>query len=345
MTDQAARTNCQLKLHSPTELLVELPALIGFVPDESFVAVLLDQGTIRCTMRLDLDDDLTEAAIRTIGVAHQAEADEVITVIYTPYAGGDLPLQWEVGCVVDLLEEQGISVRDNLLVDGDRWWSYACINESCCPPDGNLLPDRTPVLEAERVATGRTTIAASRESAAAAFRVDPSRELPEGVLGDVQVALEALNRCRRAEYAWEALTTLCSLHGAPEWDLAVDEDLAASLQAVVAASLQDLLVRDYVLGQSAVGWSDLAAVSDALVQTALVAPPLLRPQVAATAMAVLAADGSNAVALWCMADLSEGESLTQLVRAGVEAGFPPDVIRSLFAAVLPEVTSRLTHSN
>ena len=58
-----------------------------------------------------------------------------------------------------------------------------------------------------------------------------------------------------------------------------------------------------------------------------------------------AADGSNAVALWSMADLSEGESLTQLVRAGVEAGFPPDEIGALFAAVLPEVTSRLTHSN
>ena len=344
MTDLTARTNCQLKLHSPTDLLVELPALIGFVPDESFVAVLLDRGTVRCTMRMDLDDDLTEAAIRTIGVAHRAEADEVVTVTYTRYAGGDLPLQWEVGCVVDLLEEQGIAVRDNLLVDRDRWWSYACINESCCPPNGNPLPDRTPVLEAERVATGRTTIAASRENAAAAFTVDPGRELPEDVLAGAQVALEALTGTLRAEYALEALTTLCSLHEAPEEDSAVDEDLATSLQAVVALSLQDLHVRDYLLGHSTNRWSDLAAPSDALVQTALVAPPSLRPQVAATAMGLLAADGSNAVALWCMADLSEGESLSQLVRAGVEAGFPPNEIRALFAAVLPEVNQRLANS-
>jgi hypothetical protein len=83
---------------------------------------------------------------------------------------------------------------------------------------------------------------------------------------------------------------------------------------------------------------------DVLIRTAITAPVDLRPRIAATAAALLAADGSNPVALWAMVDLAEDESLAALVRAGVEQGLPPDLVRGTFAEALPMVRERIATS-
>jgi hypothetical protein len=290
-------------------------------------------------MRIDLEADLTETAIRTVAVAHRAEADSAALVVYTQHRSGPLPRQAEVLRVVDLLEEQGIAVRDALLVHEGRWWSYACTDESCCPLPGNLLPNSTPVLAAQRVASGRRATAASREDAAAAFRL--GRELPHEALQAAQEALDALDRPMRAEYVMNALTALCALHAAPDRD-DVDDSLVESLRAVLAVGIGDVHVRDHLLGRACQVWTDLAAPCDALVQTALASPAHLRPQAAASAMALLAAEGSSAVALWEMASLAPEENLTRLVRAGVEAGFPPEALREVLTQALPEVEHALS---
>jgi hypothetical protein len=59
-------------------------------------------------------------------------------------------------------------------------------------------------------------------------------------------------------------------------------------------------------------------------------------------MALLAAEGSSAVALWEMASLAPEENLTRLVRAGVEAGFPPEALREVLTQALPEVEHALS---
>jgi hypothetical protein len=259
-------------------------------------------------------------------------------VVYTDHWSGPLPRQDEVLRVVGLFEEQGIAVHDALLVHDGRWWSYACTDETCCPPTGNVLPNSTPVLAAQRVASGRPAIAARREDAAAVYRL--GREMPGEALQAAQGALDALDRPQRARYVVDALTTLCGLHSAPDRD-DVDDSLVESLRAVLAVGIGDVHVRDHLLGRACQTWTDLAAPCDALVQTALASPPNLRPQTAATAMALLAAEGSSAVALWEMASLAPEENLTRLVRAGVEAGFPPEALREVLTQALPEVEHAL----
>jgi hypothetical protein len=164
--------------------------------------------------------------------------------------------------------------------------------------------------------------------------------MPGEALQAAQGALDALDRPQRARYVVDALTTLCGLHSAPDRD-DVDDSLVESLRAVLAVGIGDVHVRDHLLGRACQTWTDLAAPCNELVQTALASPAHLRPQVAAGAMALLAAEGSNAVGLWAMADLAVDQPLAQLVRMGVEAGFPPEDLREVLTQALTEVEHAL----
>ena len=47
-----------LTLHGPQDLLIEIPALIGFHPEESVVLLLTADKAVQCVVRVDLEGDL-----------------------------------------------------------------------------------------------------------------------------------------------------------------------------------------------------------------------------------------------------------------------------------------------
>lgn len=329
-------TDTTITLRNPEELLREVPALLGFVPQESLVAILLDRSTLRCTLRWDLEADLTEQAIRIIGIAHRAEADGAVLVLYTDTVGAAVPVRSELDRVADLLEEQGIAVHDLLWVSQGRWGSHLCAQPACCPSEGRPLPVTTAHLEVVRVAEGRRAVAASRQELRCGLEVRPEPEDSNSYRG----AAEALVDLSRGEAAVRALRALEGL-STPEAASAVAAAQVASSRAFLALAVQDVAIRDYVLGTVAADCQDLRSTAEAVTQAALCAPERLRPVTAATAMALLALDGQSSVALWRMHELADGQSLAALVAAAVEAGFPPQELRDLFVTALPDVRRQL----
>lgn len=324
-----------ITLNSPDDLLREVPALLGFVPQQSLVAVLLDRSTLRCTLRWDLEHDLTEQAIRLIGVAHRAEADGAILAIYAEIPHEPF-LALAMNRAADLLEEQGIAVHDLLWVSQGRWGSYLCAQPTCCPEDGRPLPVTTPHLEVVRVADGRPAVATSREAVHAALEVQPEPEDSSAYRWATEALLDR-PKGEVADLAVRALSRLCTSEPpAPR-----DSTQVATSRALLVLAVQDIAVRDFVIGSIAADCEDVGAAAEAVTQAALCAPERLRAAMAATAMAVVALDGQSSVALWRMHELAEGQSLAALLAAAVEAGFPPHEVRDLFASTLADVRGQL----
>ena len=330
--------NAPLVLRNPADLLVELPAVLGFVPTESLVVLLVRGNDLRCTLRFDLLPDLTEAAIRAIAVAHRADADGALLALYTQNAGApEHPFATEVETVIGLLEEQGIDVRDALLVDGDRWWSYCCEDPGCCPPEGRPVPRRVAVLEADRAFRGRRPVAANRADAVTAFQLQ--QPLSREALRAAQETLGCYRSLDTAKFAFAALETLVRALTTASEDASDAQD--DELRAIVALAVQDVHVRDYLLGRAIGTWTDLAAPCDALVTVALRSPDRLRSATAAAAMALLAADGTGSVGIRALAQHAAGSSLADLVISSMDAGLPPEDLREVLTVALPDVEQHL----
>ena len=59
----------RITLHSPSDVVAAIPALLGFKPTDSLVALWLGTptGTLICTVRLDLDAPSSEVTDRVVG--------------------------------------------------------------------------------------------------------------------------------------------------------------------------------------------------------------------------------------------------------------------------------------
>jgi hypothetical protein len=59
--------------------------------------------------------------------------------------------------MADSLSKNAIAIRESIEVIGNRWRSVICEDISCCPPEGNVLPDfDSSRVAAEQVMAGRT---------------------------------------------------------------------------------------------------------------------------------------------------------------------------------------------
>lgn len=341
MSDQIETST--LTLRSPADLLTELPALLGFHPSDSFIAVLSREHMLRCVVRVDLVDLDPEFAIRIVSVAHNAGADQVHAVVYTDRGETEsLPHAVEMDHVRELLEEAGVQVMDILLATEARFWSYLCTGSACCPPEGRPLTQGTPVLEATRVRAGRLAIAASRAAAEQAYRLRPGLEPTEDALRTARLLLTR-SAPERGRLAVDAVHALVRLAQDGQFGLDwVDDQLDEGFRAALILLIQDIQVRDLLLGTLASTPGSLSGPVEALIRAAVSSPEDLRPAVAATAAALLAAHGDDPVGLWAMLDHAEGQSLATLVQTGVEQGLPPESVRDAFAEALPLVLERVS---
>ena len=65
-------------LRTPAEFAAAIPALLGFSPEASLVAVFLGEGRVIVTMRVDLPEDLEDFTEHATGVACRVGADAVV---------------------------------------------------------------------------------------------------------------------------------------------------------------------------------------------------------------------------------------------------------------------------
>lgn len=145
------------RLNRPSALIAALPAMLGFIPEDSLVVVTLADGLVEAILRRDLDDldDPDNAALEILAeVLSPGPADAVIAVVIS----ADLD-ERESGDIIRRLarhlEYQGISLIAGHTVDRvspEGWWR--CYDG--CGAGGPVDdPDCSP-LTAAAVLAGRT---------------------------------------------------------------------------------------------------------------------------------------------------------------------------------------------
>lgn len=325
------QSSSSIVLRSPGAFAAAVPSLVGFQPADSLVAVFLGDGQVIVTMRIDIPEDLAMAAEYVAATGTKVKADEVIVVLCCAKESDDLPHGKGVDALIGACEESVLFVRDVLLIDQNRFWSYMCANDECCSPEGTPIPAND-LLEAERVGQGMLTSAESRNALVLRFAPHPDLA-PRDTSAEAGSRIVEVPLPDRAEQVWDAVRTLAQ-HGAE------DTDVDGILRTRVNVAVRDVRVRDYVLGRMAEA-DDPQPLLDALVRVALTAPEADREPVAAMAAAALAALGESTVAVECLLDLAGEQSLGQLVAACIRVPVPPSELRKLLVQAMPQVLEQL----
>ncbi|MFJ4028386.1 DUF4192 domain-containing protein [Paenarthrobacter sp. NPDC089989] len=185
-------SNETLNIYRPEDVLGYIPHLLGYWPQDSLVAITMQEKTFGATLRVDLptsNSPRVRAAFAEYVRNHllaDEHADGVVLALYDS-AG------WDDGSVVchampvlvalqQALETVGLCVREAWLVGDDYWRSAFCTDADCCPVPGLPVDQiRNSRINAEMVYRG-SSVGSSPQS-----RVDPPRlalpgKAPEGVL-------------------------------------------------------------------------------------------------------------------------------------------------------------------
>lgn len=327
----------RIRITSPSEFVAAIPALLGFHPDESIIAVLVQGKTLVCTIRAYLDDNPTPLAGMICNAAGNGGADAVLLAMYT--ARDTASTHSYAHILAATLTCEGLLVGDALLVHPDRFWSLLCQDPECCPPDGTPIHAGTTQLESEQIAQGHLAVAPSRQALAQQYA--PRTEL----VADPQIYRSAsrslgLPLAVRCEQAISDLRLLVAATHRPDHRLVQREPVELA-RIRLTLLLDDITVRDYLLGTLASGPDDPAS-AEALTQLALTAPNEVRPAVAVTAAVAQAAFAGSPVAIWALLDLAEETSLARLMTSAIHAGFTPDQIRDVLVSALPEIRERIS---
>ena len=330
MSVDSERSNVVLR--SPGEFAAAVPALLGFHPKGSLVAVFLREGRILVTMRVDLPEDLEDFAGHATGVAFRVGADEVVVAVYCPRGHGALPHQEGVDALIDAFEDGGVVVKDALLINAGRYWSYACLSAQCCPPEGVPMPE-SHVLEAERVGAGMPAVASDRDAVIVRYQPRPDLAASPQLLAQAAAILQ-VPVVERARQCWDEVRMLAANPSVPG-------NAGALMRARLQVAMGDVRVRDFVMASIAASDAGVEALTDVVVQAALTAPVELRPRIAGAAAALLAGSDGSSIAVDCLLDLAGDESLADLVRISQQIPTPPTTLRAMFASAMPMVQQQL----
>ncbi len=232
------------QLNRPAALIAALPAVLGFVPENSLVLVSLGDGHLGSVMRVDLDDQLIDRIPHLAEVAAAAEPEAAIAVIvdaegaHCPSCNDDhrrlCDTLAEALCQYDI-ELWAAHVVDRI-APGGRW---RCVDGcgSCGPVDD---PTASP-LAAAAVREGRRLYPRRADRQAVIAVEDPSRT------ADLAVAIEDQETRRRATH--RADPSRCARQDVEQTmaaaaRVAAGESLSDAEVAELGCALGDLEVRD-----------------------------------------------------------------------------------------------------
>jgi hypothetical protein len=253
----------QIRITSRKALLGLVPILLGFRPEAS--AVILGtkppRGTLKISLRYSLDD-LAAPDVAAYNIGH------VLNVLTSQDSGLAMVIGYgpdaQVAPFVKLFREQAgkhnVRILELLRVKDNRYWSYACTDPACCPPEGTpfdlapdpvlteLLPEGIPGVLASREALADLVAplkgAAARSMLLATQRAEASIQLVEQARGSVG---HSISRRPIAPAGISAVQEAITSYR--QSDCAVSHDEAGWL----LISLRDIWVRDDA-------WSRMEAV-------------------------------------------------------------------------------------
>ena len=145
-------------LDQPGQLIAAVPAVLGFVPENSVVLVTVEHGSLGCVMRADLSGDVYGAVLHMADAAANSGAERVILVIVDEAGAACRLCNQEhrelSDAVAEALEERDIVLWAAHVVDriaaGGRWH---CVDG--CGSNGTVEDPAASPLAAEAVLDGR----------------------------------------------------------------------------------------------------------------------------------------------------------------------------------------------
>lgn len=324
----------ELTLAGPDSIVASIPFILGFTPRDSLIVMWLRDGCVRLTMRLDLPpvgaapDEWADAVMM-----HRGESDEVILCVATKSSdaahddAGDLPSRELITILLERLAHTDCHVRDALLAEEDRWWSYLCDQPECCSPDGTPVDPEIVDDVAARFTLAGVGRLPDRESVLAISAADPLRQL------SVHACLGEVRRQRAVRLAGAEQPNL----EFEKWrddsiDLVRDSLLGSApttseQEAEILWALCDVRVRDTVLWEIARDNSHDAHRSYEIAAALLrAAPPGLIAPIGAVAalLAWLIGDGVRAVAALDRVHADDPNyALAELLNRSISAGLSP----------------------
>ncbi|WP_156744417.1 DUF4192 domain-containing protein, partial [Mycobacterium sp. E740] len=207
-------------LNRPAVLIAALPAVLGFVPENSLVLVTVDRGTMGCVMRVDLSDDVTDSVDQIAQVAAAARPDAAIAVIVDEQGAGCRLCNDEhrelAAMLAAVLAEHGIELLAAHVVDrvaaGGRWHCADGCGEAGTVDDPSASP-----LAMAAVLDGRRLYARRAELQDVIAVTDPARAAAlGGLIADAQAGRSPADARRDIEAAIAATTRIADGSDLPD---------------------------------------------------------------------------------------------------------------------------------
>lgn len=324
----SAPTAGRIQLSDPSELIAAVPHLLGFHPHDSVVVLALHGRRLGLTLRADLVDNdqaplLAEQLLTPI--ARQRPTGVALVVIRDDRTSeGDLPHRVLVDAVRSVLTGAGFPVvHAAWTARTARGAPWCCYDDVLCA--GVVADPTTSPLAAATVAAGAVTFGSRAEMVELVATEDTAALRRRATLlkaADAEHPMSARLVSRR-------LARLKQLHrAAAEGNLVLSDNAVAE----IASALCDHRVRDACLPWcSGPGASAAERLWLALVR-ATPAPERAEPAALLALTAYIRGDGALAgVALDTALRACPQHSLSGLLRAALEAGLPPELLRGVAA--------------
>jgi hypothetical protein len=322
----SAPTAGRIRLSNPSELIAAVPHLLGFHPHDSVVLLALHGRRLGLTLRADLVDNdqaplLAEQLL--LPIARQRPTGVALVMIGgNPTPDDDPPHRTLVNALDDVLTGAGLPVVHAAwtaqTVRGAPW---RCYDDPLCA--GTVADPMTSPLAAATVAAGAVTFGSREEMAELVAAEDPAALQRRAVLLGAADAEHPMS----TRLVGQRLAQLQELHrAAAAGDLALNDSIVAE----VASALCDHRVRDACLPWcTGPGAAAAERLWLALVR-ATPAPERAEPAALLAFTAYLRGDGAlTGVALDTALHACPQHSLSGLLRAALDEGLPPELLRSV----------------
>lgn len=324
----SAPPTTRIRLSDPAELVAAIPHLLGFHPQDSVVLIALHGKNLGLTLRADLVDigQVPLLAEQMLAPLLRQEPTGVALVVIGGEPGGDgtPPHRPLVDALDQALADAGLplvhAAWTSATAAGAPW---RCYDDPLCE---GVLPDpATSPLAAATVAAGAVTFEKREDLVALLEQHDVQALARRSALlhaADAEHPMTAGLRARRFSLL-EGLRRQVA-----DGDVVLDDRVVVE----VASALCDHRVRDaclpWCIGSDAAGAERLWL---ALVR-ATPAPERAEPAALLALVAYLRGDGAMAgVALDAALDACPEHSLSNLLRAALDGGLPPDALRTVAA--------------
>ncbi|MFC9363711.1 DUF4192 domain-containing protein [Rhodococcus sp. NPDC057014] len=173
-----------IRLSTATDVLAAIPALLGFVPVQSIVAILVGESDtdnaprVILAARYDADTDVASVAYQLCGIAVREQATGAVLTAVVGGPGASAALD-NMAMLGDGLEAHGTRVMMSLhtaeLIEGSQWVNLETLERGAVPDPSTSAVAATMVAEGRSIETTRAAIAA-RYGIAAEADARPARE-------------------------------------------------------------------------------------------------------------------------------------------------------------------------